>query len=261
MRPEQFARFRDQMLWSLDDEPSGGWLASISAIEHLYGSSLHDASEVRGRLEALTETDLDDAVRAFLASVLYTTPSPEECSAVFPRVERASPPPKGKLKAFEPWNPMVTARLSISPNTAVFEDVPETRIALSLEDAAGLLKHPGGSRIIVGADGATLHVNPATWLHGDQAIALLDQHIPTEKHIGLEADHTVVPFEQPTWARRRARTFASLALDPYVVLVALLVTFPLVLLVALTTRLGPPAFTVWLLLGARCVFELTRSDK
>lgn len=259
---EQLSRVRDQLLWSFDDDPSGAWQASRCAVEHLYGTSTNTALELRRELEEVSTSDLDDEVHAYLSSVLYTSPAADQSSALFPRVEPANPPSKGKHTTFEPWDPRVPARLTISPGTAVMEVVPTGRAARSLEDATGLLKHPGGSRTIVAADGGTLHVDPAAWLNGDAAVALLDSYVPEQHHIDLEADPGAVPFEPPSWARRQVRAMAAMLATSSGILVVLLILFPLVLLALLTIpTYGRALLTGWLVLVARCVYDLVNGDR
>lgn len=248
---EQFVRVHRDLLRRFDDALSGEWQAHASATALLRGAGTVTAHETRAQLQGLDESEVSAEIAGFVRSALFTSPSPDQSWAPFPRIEPNSPARKGEETVFKAWKPQSQARLSISPLTIVIEE-PGTRVARSLEHAVALLKHPDGSRTVVADDAGTLHVRPADWLDGDVVVSQLDSYINDQDHIVTAVGDAHVKYEPPAQRRRLLRSLHETALDRTVQLACLLLLVPLVVLLVLTHRIvGAVAAIAW----ARFIFQ------
>ena len=185
---DELERELEQTRRELLDPYGAATIAGFDAMNELFGSRTISTAQLLQEHEAITRESAAGALRAALDAALLTVPWEGRGTIEGFHAYPMSSPREVNGRSYRPGRirRKDDPKLIAGPEgVAVLSD---DRVAVRFDECEVALRQIDGSRSLVSTDGFFLYVDPAEWRNGAEVVRLIDQHVPPEVCVALDAE-------------------------------------------------------------------------
>ncbi|TCC40174.1 hypothetical protein E0H92_00190 [Kribbella speibonae] len=191
----------DQEIRRIKTEPAEHWMPYLAAREGLLGRPVLDRDQLVAEAEAITVGDVRQAADALWGNLLLSVdPDATADSRLHWNLRAPASRSRPTGRRFKPagW-PVVDGDLTVGPSSAQIE-TGSAETSASYDDLAVVVAYPDGGRHLVRRDGCQLHIEPACWRNGQQAVEAVDAAVPSALQVLMPPrDPEGIPRSAVTW--------------------------------------------------------------
>ena len=191
-KDEELSREREQVARELTDPHSAPMQLFSAGTTELLGAPEQTPADLLDELEQATPASVAAALATALDSALLLTQGEEDPPEGFEPYPVKSPRPidgrrhrlHGRRLRRSPGSPtLVAAREGVALETPYF------RAAVPFDECEVVLRE-GRNRRLWSSDGFMIDVVAAEWRGGEDIVALIDNHVPSELHVALDRERS-----------------------------------------------------------------------
>ena len=159
-------------------EPGLGraWLSSCGK-DLLLGGPLLSVLEVVEMSQRVTAEEVAQSAGRAQASALYAVPVETAVTAQLTRAPMCSQAPVSGQRLFEANARTLDRAITVADDGLTLTTGPDTHVTVRFDRTAAALSWLDGDRLLIAADGCTIHVQPQRWRSGSLACQAVDRFV------------------------------------------------------------------------------------